>query len=393
MKRLVFPAVFFFLNIFLVPLILAADGVENPPQKIVSLHLEKANLTQVIGVLAKIGEFNLIFDESPTVPITIHLKNIELREALDLILKAGGLFYQKINNCFVISRDKILRPGFLKKKVFNLNYLSSEELINLIKPFLKENEILTADGQNQKVVVAADETVLQEIEELVKNLDTPPQQVVLEAKIIEVSSDALRNLGPSWPQKINFNLSLEETSGKNWLAVWDPIKFQAGLNLLEQKGLSRVLASPRLMVLNNREASILIGDRIPYQVTTISPSGALSSKVEFVEAGIKLKMTPRINDNQEITVLINPEVSYVYNWKGASSEIPWVKTRETKTVVRVKNGQTIFLAGLLSEDEKESLSRLPILGEFPILGGLFFTSKRKDKVKSEVVISVTPRII
>lgn len=387
MKTLLFFLLFFLLFLGTT---WAAPIVTSSGEKLVSLNLERVETPQVVKLLAPLGGYDLISDDNLHGTVTVRIKNKDIFEALDLIFKAIGQPYRRIKNCLlIISREKLADKLFFRQKVFSLNYLSAPELKDLIKPVLKENEVVSAGSQNQNLIVLAEEQTLKDIEEIIKNLDTPSPQIALEAKIIEVSSDLLKNFGFEWPQK----LAASVTVSKNLTATVDPLKFSATLNLLEQKGLSRVLASPRLVVLDNREAYILIGDRIPYPVTSVSPSGAVSSRVEFVEAGIKLKITPRINNNEEITVLIAPEVSYVYNWKGPSNEIPWVKTRETKTLVRVKNGQTILIAGLLSDDEKEAISRLPIFGQVPILGDLFFSTKRKDKTKSEVIISVTPQIV
>jgi type II secretory pathway component GspD/PulD (secretin) len=310
---------------------------------------------------------------------------------MELALTSAGLTYQKEGHCYLITAVK-KNLGICRKKIYPLNYFTAKEALELIKPFLKEGEIISADTQNHRLLIAATGAGHKEIAEILTKLDRPEKQVVLEAKIIELSSDAMKTAGIQWPPKIAVDFSQSGDAGGIWTTTIEGNKLSATLNLLEEKGYSRVLACPRLMVLSDKEAAILIGDRIPYQVSSVSASGNVTTKVEFIEAGIKLKIVPRINENQELTVLICPEVSYVYNWKGPASEIPWVKTRETKTTVRVKNGETIFIAGLLSEDEKEGLSGLPIFSQIPGVGNLF-ASKRKDQVKSEVVISITPKIV
>jgi type II secretory pathway component GspD/PulD (secretin) len=124
----------------------------------------------------------------------------------------------------------------------------------------------------------------------------------------------------------------------------------------------------------------------------MSSSGGVNQQIEKENVGVMLKMTPHINDNNQITLSLEPEVSNISGWKGADGDIPVIRTRKTSTTVRVENGQTVILAGLLSEEKNESIRKIPILGDIPVLG-LLFQHKREEIRKTNLIIEVVPRII
>jgi type II secretory pathway component GspD/PulD (secretin) len=170
------------------------------------------------------------------------------------------------------------------------------------------------------------------------------------------------------------------------------LAFEVGLDLLIRDGKANLLADSKVATMNNREAKIHIGEKIPYVVSTITATGVVTKSIMKEHTGVKLTLTPHVNESGDITVTLAPEVSSIIGWRGENQDIPLVKTREATSTVRVKDGQKIFLAGLLSEEISHDLDKVPLLGSIPVLGRLF--QRRVDvKNKTNLIIEVTPRII
>jgi len=171
--------------------------------------------------------------------------------------------------------------------------------------------------------------------------------------------------------------------------------FQAALDMLIREGNARVLANPKIATLNGKEATMLIGQRIPFVVTGTTFAGnaaATTQTIQREEVGIKLKITPLINADGYITTEITPEVSSVTDYRGPNADIPTVSTRQASTTVRLKDGNSVIIGGLLSEDKNRNVTKLPLLGQIPGLG-LLFQHQTIVTSKRDLVIEVTPRII
>jgi general secretion pathway protein D len=175
-----------------------------------------------------------------------------------------------------------------------------------------------------------------------------------------------------------------------------PLNMNLLLDMLIQNGDARVLMNSKLTTTNNRQATLLIGEKIPYVIQSYNSAatagGGANQQVQHEEVGVKIRMEPHVNEDSEITINLEPEVSSITGFKGPNSDLPLVKVRTTKTTVRVTDGQTIFLAGLLSEDETVELRKIPILGQIPVLG-LLFTHKLSVKRRTNLIIEIRPKII
>ncbi len=276
------------------------------------------------------------------------------------------------------------------------------------------------DKSGNRLIVVTSPRVISQIEEIVRVMDVPARQVVLEARILEVSTGDAMQLGINWDDlnrqavviveggsgatargAVPDSLPFFSASGGH-KSMWSmrgmsrqAFAWQTTIDLLIQTGKARVLANPKIATLNGREASILIGERIPFTVTgTVFAGGAAAEprQVEKEEVGIKLKITPLINADGYITTQITPEVSSVTGYKGVNNDLPVVATRQATTTVRLKDGSSVIIGGLLSEEKTSNVTKVPLLGDIPLIGFLFqhhsiSTSKR------DLVIEVTPHIM
>ncbi len=175
------------------------------------------------------------------------------------------------------------------------------------------------------------------------------------------------------------------------LGFFDPsnlVRLEAYLSNLVSEGKGKILSNPHIATMNNQEAKILVGERIPYRETTTT-TGGQTETITFYELGIRLTVTPTINPDNKITLKIHPEVSSIGRQTDAGYSI---LTREADTTVIVGDGETFVIGGLITENELESLSKVPFLGDIPLLN-LLFSHRREEKSRSELVVFITPRII
>jgi type IV pilus assembly protein PilQ len=390
----------------------------------ITLDADDASLPAVLKILAEKGDLNIV--TGPGVSsgkITIHLKDVPVEQAVNLVVRAAGLAYERIGNSILVADAKALRDETgLSSYTLTLQYADASEVAAALKG-LSDN--IQVDRGGNRLIVVTSPRVIADMQTIVQQLDQPARQVMLEARVIEVSTDGLKKLGIDWDllnrqgftfvegtTDATFGGTLDEPSGLTDAPivngtpgtndVWKlrnfnrvPKAFRVFLDALVQDGNARVLASPKLVTLNGKEASMLSGTRIPYQTgQTVFATGAAAptTTVQHEEVGIKLSITPLINADGYITVRIRPEVSSITGFRGTAADLPVVATRQAETTVRLKDGNTVLIGGLLSEEETTNVTRVPLLGDLPLLGRLFQHSKT-TKAKRDLVIEVTPRLL
>ena len=381
------------------------SGNLNPALKTpVTLAAHEANLTDVLKILAEHSGMNFVVGEGVTrEKITIILNSTPLDEAVNLLVRAAGLSYEIIGNSILIAgHDKLKDDAGMSSYVVELKYAKADEIADALGDLAKNVKV---DKGGNRLICYAGPRVIMEVERIVKALDKPHILVLLETRLIEVSVDKLNQIGVKWDQ---FNPDLPWDLGTVIRVPQSPLKsglrfngatrgemsLNIALDLLVQNGDARLLMDSKLTTTNNREASLHIGEVIPYVIQSynLSSSGGANQQIEKENVGVMLKMTPHINDKNQITLTLSPEVSNITGWKGVNSEIPVVRVRRTNTTVRVEDGQTVILAGLLSEEKTTTISKFPLLGEIPVLG-LLFQNRRNDTKKTNLIIQVVPHII
>ncbi|GBU20806.1 hypothetical protein R80B4_00691 [Fibrobacteres bacterium R8-0-B4] len=377
----------------------------NPALKTpITLAAHEANLSEVLKALADNSGMNFVAGEGVTrEKVSIILNSTPLDEAVNLLVRAAGLSYEIIGNSILIAEaDKLKDDVGLSSYVVELKYAKADEVAEALGDLSKNIKV---DKGGNRLICYAGPRVIMEVERIVKALDKPHILVLLETRLIEVSVDKLNQIGIKWdqfnpdlPWDLGSVVRIPEAPMKNGLAfngtTRGEINLNVALDLMVQNGDARLLMDSKLTTTNNREASLHIGEVIPYTIQSynLSSSGGVNQQIEKENVGVLLKMTPHINDKNQITLTLSPEVSNITGWKGANSDIPVVRVRRTNTTVRVEDGQTVILAGLLSEEKATTVSKFPILGDIPVLG-LLFQNKREEVKKTNLIIEVVPRII
>lgn len=240
--------------------------------------------------------------------------------------------------------------------------------------------------------------IVQEALRLAKQLDTKQPQVAIRVQIHDISDDAMRDLGVSWQGQTNTSLN-ESNSSSNDINFGSftrsALSFQASIKHLEKTNKAKILAQPNISVLDQEPGYILIGDRINYPVvTSINSSGQPIFDVREERVGIYLQVSATVNDAERVTLNLYPQVSAISGFLEVAGQgsYPQISTREAKTSVRIKTGETVIIGGLLRDEEIKSIERVPILSQIPFFGELF-TRRKTTKNKSQVIISITPQII
>lgn len=267
-------------------------------------------------------------------------------------------------------------------RVYRLNYAEPETVRAALSMIIDESR-MRLDPESKGIIVRATADELAEVESFLADIDQPIPQVVLEVWVQEMTADALQNLGIDWKGIPSF----EESTAPVFLELeWKPWDLVLALRLLEEKGDAKLLANPKITTLSGQTAAIFVGDRVPVVLT--DEEGRTT--MEFLESGINLQVTPRISEDEYITILVEPEVS-TFIWR-ADTQYPQIRTREAQTTVRVKDGQPFVLGGLLQEQDNEAIKGIPFLSQLPILGQLFQWKETKH-TQTEMTIFLIPRIV
>ena len=393
----------------------------SPPPRLVSLDAADADLSRVLQILAERGGFNLITGPGVAAGrISVRMKDVPVDQAVNLVVRAAGLGYERIGNSILVADARALKEETgLSSYVVELKYADANEVMAALKDLVQTVQV---DKGGNRLIVVTSPRIISEVEEIVEVMDVPTRQVMLEARIVEVSTDNLMRIGIDWDQLnrrsytfVEGNYDSISGSGSgiisglkvfpNTPGTHDIFKlnnfsriadvYRVVIDLAITDGNARVLANPKLTTLNGKEASILIGSRIPYEVTGTAFAGNAAAPITEIvkeEVGIKLRITPLINADGYITTTIAPEVSTVVAFRGANNDLPVVATREASTTVRLKDGASVIIGGLLSEDKTSTVTKVPVLGQIPGIG-LLFQHHDTQSSKKDLVIEVTPHIL
>jgi type IV pilus assembly protein PilQ len=383
---------------------------QTPMQGLVTIRAQETPLADVLSILSEKSGLNIVASSDVQGKlISINVNEAPVEEALNLIVRAAGLGYERIGDSILVAQTAVLEQKTgVETYVLPLEFADAFELVPLVEKIVEK---VAADPGGNRLVVVATPASIDQIRSVVKELDVPPVQIMLETEVIEVSTSDLLELGIDWSkitkQTVIFTEGQPEPSepdvqpdampygqrGMDWGGVHRQAQvLEMTLDLLETTGKARVLTRSKLATLNNRKAEIHIGDVIPYTVSGLTTGGQFEVKVEKAEVGVNIGVTPRAAGDGHITVLVEPNVSTIVGFRGPNDEIPWTKERRAKTQVRVMDGQTFMIAGLLSEDESDGVGKVPFLGDIPILGYLFQHQKNELK-KTDLIIKITPKIV
>ena len=383
----------------------------NPLNEKIALDYVDADITTVLRSLSYTYNLNLVASMDVKGKVTISLKEVTLGEALDAILSTNGYSFTRKGNIIYISPSGTEGVQLFSEPI-SLKYLKAVDAQNLLRKVLSPKGDIKVDEVANMFIITDYQANIEKLKGLLKSIDQPPQQVLIEAKIVDITSKDLRNLGVTWQadytpghgifgrdsvmgerikgtsSNAGPSSSLSGGQLKIDTLILKGLTASATLDALVQDQKAHLLASPSIAVLNNREARIIIGEKVPYKERTQTTTGTTET-TKFIDVGTTLRVVPSINADGYITMEIHPEVSSVTALLDAG---PRITTREADTVVRVKEGETIVIGGLIKHEDNRNASRVPILGNIPILS-LIFGNRSSDQTQVELAVFITPKIL
>lgn len=377
----------------------------------VTMNIKDGEIRDVLTALSTLGEQSIVTDETVKGKISISFDNVPFDTALDLVTRTKGLAYRNVHGVIVVSSQEQISKYYGDVAVFKLNYAKAEDVKTMLKDVIKgDGAGLSVDPITNSIVFTGNRADEQKVRDTLAMIDIPTKQVTLEAKIISLTNEDSKKLGLLWnwdvlPQapssgggtsttgSSSTGTSSTGTSDSKYGGILHlghgyKSSFQATLNALFATGKGKILATPRIITIPGKEASIFIGDHIPV-LTEKSEDGKTTTSTEYVDAGIKLSYTPVVSNDGYITAVVHTEVSTptliaeLKNYK--------ISSRTADTNVRMRNGETLIIGGLINEEEQESLRKVPFISNLPILGELF-KDRTKTKNKTEVIMILTPHI-
>lgn len=368
----------------------------------IDLDFDETGLGDIILTVSKLAGINIVLDPSlKGSKFDLHLANVTIQEALLLIADSFKLGFKRVGDSLYVTLRDELQQQNQTSRVFRLKNISVDQAKELLGDMSKKVDV--SPELNSLIAVGQPEEI-EKMEKAIDRLDHPQPQVVLEAKIIEMTRDGLKEVGVDWSDEITTNFqesnrpvtlsNIEDAPGKLmkiYSLARNPLQFDATIKMLENQNKAKVLSSPRVTTINGKESEIFVGDRIPYTVTNVT-GGVATTDVRWVEPGIRLTITPSIIGDDFVVIKVEPEVSFIFAYRGPNNEFPHIKTREATAYVRIKNNEPFILGGLLSQEDKKNLFKVPLLGSIPWLGNLF-SHEESTTSDVELIISITPTIV
>jgi len=372
----------------------------------VTLEFRDANLKQVVEALSRHSGLNFVLDKDiqPNLQTTVFLRQVSVEDALDVILTTHQLARRIINdNTLLIYPNTAAKQSEHQELVVKAFYLANtdaKQAMNLLKTVLKVKNLHVDEKLNLLVMRDTPEAV-RLAERLIAMQDVREPEVMLEVEVIEIKRSRLMELGIRFPEQVK--LTPLPSSGTA-LTLWDLKNLNSThigaavpdliINLKREVGDTNILANPRIRSRNREKALIKIGERVPVITSTMTSTGFVSENVQYIDVGLKLEVEPAIYPDNEVAIKVQLEVSSVLKEviTKAGSLSYQIGSRNATTVVRLKDGETQILGGLISDEERQTANRVPGLGDLPIIGRLF-SSQKDDNQKTELILSITPRLV
>ncbi|MEW5893709.1 MAG: secretin N-terminal domain-containing protein [Pseudomonadota bacterium] len=402
-------------------------GVELPKlaaalRRPVTLEFRDAPLRSIFDALSRQSALNFVFDKDMRLDTraTVFARDTAIVDALDMLLATSQLEKKVLND-----NTLLIYPGQPNKrkeyqelvvKSFFLANADPKQVMNLVKTMAKVRDVFVDEKLNLLVVRDTPQAV-RLAERLVRISDRPEPEVMLEVEIMEVKRSKLLDLGVQWPNQFSVLARETQTSVAPIGSTTQTIdtKVNAPLTIQLLKGIDgsdilvgptptvnlrkddsnvNLLANPRIRVRNKEKAKIHIGDKVPVITANTTATGVVSESVAYLDVGLKLDVEPQVHLDSEVAIKVALEVSnIVKEIKSTTGTLTYqLGSRNASTTLRLKDGETQVLAGLISDEDRAGASRVPGLGDIPLLGRLF-SSQRDESNKTEIVLLITPRVI
>lgn len=393
----------------------APDRTEATGRRM-SLDVQGADVNTVLRSLSEFSGKNIVASKEVKGQVTMRLRNVPWRHALDILLRAQGLGMVEKGQTIVVSNLETLRKEEmdrrtaeraqeellpLETRILPISYANSEEMAKAVEKTLTKRGHIEVDKRTNALLVTDITERLDQCEGMVRSLDTRTPQVEIVARLVDVDVSATRDLGVRWGLhnvdlgdagvSENFDVNAADVTSPAGVMKVGTIKpfgsIDATLQALETQNKANIISNPRITTVNNREASVVVGKQIPLIVQDFAGNAV----TQMTTIGIKLNVTPHINVGNKITMDVHPEVSDLAAQATVQGGII-INTTMADTRVMVNDGETAVIGGLIRSNESTTKRGIPILMDIPLLGNLFRSSSTTN-AKRELLIFVTPKIL
>jgi type IV pilus assembly protein PilQ len=400
------------------------------------LDFQDAEVANVMRLIADVSDLNLVVGEEVKGKITLKLFNVPWDQALDIILKAKGLGQVREGNIIRIdtngniakqqdeaakAKEAQVKAEDLKTLIIPINYAEATALSTTLKKNLSSRGELTVNESTNSLIAKDIQQNIVEIQQLIKLLDLPKPQVLIETRIVQANTNFARDLGVQW------GVSTRETSGSNQIALnagatgafnsqaptfavnlpasggagpignvgvqfgrltgVNPFNLDLRLSAGEVLGDTKIISSPRVVTIDNKEAVIQQGDSIPYETTSNN-----GTQTQFVDATLNLTVTPHITPNGSVIMKIKATKNAIGSFTSARTGAPSISKREASTEVMVQDGETTVIGGIFETSRSESVTGVPWFYQIPVVGWLF-KRESTSTTNQELLIFITPTIV
>lgn len=372
----------------------------------IAIELRDASLRTIFELIAKLTSLSFYFDKEVKADVraTVQVKDASVEDVMRMVLVSNQLEWKVLNerSVFIYPGTNAKQKEYQTLMVRSLQVINADvkAVVNSIKTIVKTKDVVF-DERVGIIIIRDTPQAVRLAERVVALQDIPDPEVMLEVEVLEIKRNRLMELGFQWPGQFGFSplpgaggavtvASLSELNGRGIQASVGSLL----VNARKSDQDSTILANPRIRVRNKEKAKILIGDKVPVITSTSTATGFTSESINYLDVGLKLEVEPNIYADGDVSIRVNLEVSNqvrdVVSKTGALSY--QIGTRGATTTLRLRDGETQVLAGLISDEDRVSANKIPGFGEIPLLGRLF-GSQKDEAQRNEILLSITPRIV
>ncbi|ARN23335.1 secretin N-terminal domain-containing protein [Piscinibacter gummiphilus] len=395
---------------------LSAPAADPAMQRRVSLQFRDAPVRSVFDVIGRTAQVAIVFDRDvpPDLKVSVSLRDTTVAAALDKVARGAGLAHRLDDDGTVLVYPDLPRKQAdyqgLVVRSFYLTHVDARFMAQSLKTVLRSRDIVV-DPKINMIVLRDTPEGLRLAEQLVRMHDVAEPEVMLEVEVLEVKRTLLQQLGIDWPSQLSLSpLPMQlQVPGMPFdrnlpVTLRDVLNLRSSsveaalgsltVHLRREDGDVNTLATPRLRARNREKARIMIGERVPNITSTSTSTGFVAESVNYVDVGLKLEIEPQVYAGGEVVIKVGLEVSSLLDQTQtrSGSTAYRISTRNANTVLRLRDGENQLLAGLIQDEDLRQQGKVPGLGEMPVVGRLF-TAQRDQHAKTEIVLSITPRLI
>jgi type IV pilus assembly protein PilQ len=407
--------------------------LEQRMQKKISVDFRDTAIDDVIRIMAEQADVDVVKSPKVTGTVTAKLKDVPLEEALRNILAAHGYDYVMSKNMIRVSPSGEITQEAEKlvSKIYRIYYADIKGVEKALQKFISQRGSISVNSGTSNIIITDTESKIKAIDTFIEEIDRITPQILVEARIYDIKSTDSLDLGIEWnagnrvnylnssgtivtpPGSLGINPTgntnafqtgiftgdTAKTSGSGLLKFgWLKDNIDIDMVIKAQQNLinAKLLANPRILVLDNEKALIKITSEIPYQELSQTSGGGNIGSTSFKDVGVSLDVTPHLTRDDMIRLNLKPTFSVqagsVVLQEGTKYPVPIIDKREAETTLLVKDGQTVVLGGLRKKDVNKTVNKIPLLGDIPIICYLF-RFEGESTINSELVVFVTPSIV